>query len=174
MVHYISITSLITKRWHVLGDNDRVIGLQADLERFGRVDVRSFCRKVKCTNVMFSVSKLTIVDMKLSFMTTERMPFHVSPFSPSSVQMDSSAILTTEGGLAIERTSTSCCFLMERTAVGSELLAILRYVFTTMPLDGSHLYGLSTWEWSISVLLRLFPNTKISLQPNHVTISLIF
>lgn len=117
MVHYISIKSLITKRWHVLGDNDRVVGLQADLERFGRVDVRSFCRKVKCTNVMFSVSKLTIVDMKLSFMTTERMPFHVSPFSPSSVQMDSSAILTTEGGLAIERTSTSCCFLMERTAV---------------------------------------------------------
>lgn len=69
------------------------------------------------TNVMFSVSKLTIVDMKLSFMTTERMPFHVSPFSPKRVQMDSSAIFTTEGGLAIERTSTSCCFLIDRTAV---------------------------------------------------------
>lgn len=69
------------------------------------------------TNVMFSVSKLTMVDMKLSFMTADRMPFQVSPFSPRSVQIDSSAILTTEGGLAMERTSTSCCFLMERTAV---------------------------------------------------------
>lgn len=69
------------------------------------------------TNVMFSVSKLTMVDMKLSFMTADRMPFQVSPFSPRSVQIDSSAILTTEGGLAMERTSTSCCFLIDRTAV---------------------------------------------------------
>lgn len=69
------------------------------------------------TNVMFFVSKLTMVDMKLSFMTTDRMLFQVSPFSPRRVQMDSSAILTTEGGLAIDLTSTNCCFLIERTAV---------------------------------------------------------
>lgn len=69
------------------------------------------------TNVIFSVSKLTIVEMKLSFITADRIPFHVSAFSPRSMQIDSKAILTTDGGFAIDLTSTSCCFLIERTAV---------------------------------------------------------
>lgn len=65
-----------------------------------------------------SVSKLIIDGMKLSLFRIDRMIFQscVSP-SPRSKQMDSSANLTTAGGLAIERTSASCFFLMPLTAV---------------------------------------------------------
>ena len=49
-------------------------------------------------------------------MVTWRMPFQSGVPSPISRQMDSSASRTAGGGFAIERTSTSCCFLIDLTA----------------------------------------------------------
>uniref|UniRef100_A0A8C0I995 Uncharacterized protein n=1 Tax=Bubo bubo TaxID=30461 RepID=A0A8C0I995_BUBBB len=60
--------------------------------------------------------KLTMVGMKFSLMMMERICFQSVVLSPSSRQMDSSASLTAAGGLAIERTSTRCCFFMDFTA----------------------------------------------------------
>lgn len=69
------------------------------------------------TYVMFSVLKLvTMLLMKFSRITTALIAFQSDTFSPNSRQMDSSAILTTAGGLAIDLTSTSCCFLISFTA----------------------------------------------------------
>lgn len=77
---------------------------------------------------MSSVLKLeTIEFIKFSRMMTARMDFHSEAFSPSSKQMDSKASLTIAGGLAILRTSTRCCFLMDFTAVGcNEFIGIRR------------------------------------------------
>ena len=63
-----------------------------------------------------SVAKLTIVLIKLSFTSTCRIDFQSLAFSPSSRQMDSNAVFTAGGGLAMERTSTKCCFLIDFTA----------------------------------------------------------
>lgn len=67
--------------------------------------------------VMFSVPKLdTIEFIKFSRMITARIDFQSVAFSPSSRQIDSSANLTTDGGLAMVRTSTSCCLRIDLTA----------------------------------------------------------
>lgn len=58
----------------------------------------------------------TIEFMKFSRIMTIRIDFQSDAFSPSSKQMDSSASLTMAGGLAMERTSTRCCFLIDLTA----------------------------------------------------------
>lgn len=63
-----------------------------------------------------SVLKLTMVEIKLSLMVTERMLLHSVAFSPSSRHIDSKASLMTAGGLAIDRTSTRCCFFIDFTA----------------------------------------------------------
>uniref|UniRef100_A0A8C4DUA2 Uncharacterized protein n=1 Tax=Dicentrarchus labrax TaxID=13489 RepID=A0A8C4DUA2_DICLA len=60
--------------------------------------------------------KLTIVGMKFSLMMMERICFQSVVLSPRSKQMDSRASFTAAGGLAMERTSTRCCFLMDLTA----------------------------------------------------------
>lgn len=68
--------------------------------------------------LMSSVLKLeTTVLMKLSRMMTARIDFQSLAFSPSNKQMDSKANLTTAGGFAIVLISTSCCFLIDLTAV---------------------------------------------------------
>lgn len=76
---------------------------------------------VNSRNVLFhlisSAEKLTIVGMKFSLMMMERICFQSVVLSPSSKQMDSRASFTAAGGLAIERTSTRCCFLMDLTAI---------------------------------------------------------
>lgn len=59
-----------------------------------------------------------MVGMKFSRMMMERICFQSVVLSPSSRQMDSSASFTAAGGLAMDRTSTRCCFLMDFTAVG--------------------------------------------------------
>uniref|UniRef100_A0A3B5JXV1 Uncharacterized protein n=1 Tax=Takifugu rubripes TaxID=31033 RepID=A0A3B5JXV1_TAKRU len=64
-----------------------------------------------------STEKLTIVGMKFSLMMMERICFQSVVLSPRSKQMDSRASFTAAGGLAIERTSTRCCFLMDLTAI---------------------------------------------------------
>ena len=66
---------------------------------------------------MSSVLKLTIVLMKLSFIMMPRIIFQSVVFSPSSRQIDSRAILTAPGGLAMERISTRCCLRIPLTAV---------------------------------------------------------
>ena len=66
---------------------------------------------------MSSVLKLTIVLMKFSRTITLRIAFQSRAVSPSSMQIDSSAIFTALGGLPIERTSTKCCFLIPFTAI---------------------------------------------------------
>uniref|UniRef100_A0A8C3JUM8 Uncharacterized protein n=1 Tax=Calidris pygmaea TaxID=425635 RepID=A0A8C3JUM8_9CHAR len=60
--------------------------------------------------------KLTMVGMKFSLMMMERICFQSVVLSPSSRQMDSSASFTAAGGLAMERTSTRCCFFIDFTA----------------------------------------------------------
>lgn len=54
--------------------------------------------------------------MKFSLMMMERICFQSVVLSPNSRQMDSSANLTAAGGLAMERTSTRCCFFIDFTA----------------------------------------------------------
>lgn len=66
---------------------------------------------------MFSVLKPdTIKFMKFSRIITARIDFQSVAFSPSSKHIDSRANLTIAGGLAIDRTSTRCCFLIDFTA----------------------------------------------------------
>lgn len=57
-----------------------------------------------------------MVGMKFSRMMMERICFQSVVLSPSSRQMDSSASFTAAGGLAMDRTSTRCCFLIDFTA----------------------------------------------------------
>lgn len=57
-----------------------------------------------------------MVGMKFSLIMMERICFQSVVLSPRSRQMDSRASLTAPGGLAMERTSTRCCFLMDLTA----------------------------------------------------------
>ena len=64
-----------------------------------------------------SVLKLTMVGMKDSLTMTERILLQSTAFSPSRKQMDSSAVFTATGGLAMDRTSTKCCFLIPFTAI---------------------------------------------------------
>uniref|UniRef100_A0A8C8W5D7 Uncharacterized protein n=1 Tax=Peromyscus maniculatus bairdii TaxID=230844 RepID=A0A8C8W5D7_PERMB len=65
---------------------------------------------------IISKHKLTMVGMKFSLMMMERICFQSVVLSPSSRQMDSSASFTAAGGLAMDLTSTRCCFLMDFTA----------------------------------------------------------
>uniref|UniRef100_A0A667Z764 Uncharacterized protein n=1 Tax=Myripristis murdjan TaxID=586833 RepID=A0A667Z764_9TELE len=64
--------------------------------------------------------KLTIVGMKFSLMMMDRICFQSVVLSPRSKQMDSRASFTAAGGLAMERTSTRCCFLMDLTAINTK------------------------------------------------------
>lgn len=66
--------------------------------------------------MMFSVLKLTIVGMKLSFIITARICFQSVALSSSNRHMDSNASFTTAGGFAIDRISTRCCRLIPFTA----------------------------------------------------------
>lgn len=63
-----------------------------------------------------SAEKLTMVGMKFSLIMMERICFQSVVLSPNSRQMDSSANFTAAGGLAMERTSTRCCFFIDFTA----------------------------------------------------------
>ena len=66
--------------------------------------------------LIFSVWKLTIVGIKLSLMMIPRMVLQSFACSPNNKHMDSRATLTACGGLAIDLTSTKCCFLIDFTA----------------------------------------------------------
>uniref|UniRef100_A0A3P9MJ44 Uncharacterized protein n=1 Tax=Oryzias latipes TaxID=8090 RepID=A0A3P9MJ44_ORYLA len=68
-------------------------------------------------HLISSAEKLTMVGMKFSLMMMERICFQSVVLSPKSRQMDSRASFTAAGGLAIERTSTRCCFLIDLTAI---------------------------------------------------------
>lgn len=61
------------------------------------------------------------MGMKFSLMMMDRICFQSVVLSPKSKQMDSRASLTAAGGLAMERTSTRCCFLMDLTATSIKL-----------------------------------------------------
>ncbi|KAJ0009157.1 hypothetical protein NQD34_016572, partial [Periophthalmus magnuspinnatus] len=67
-------------------------------------------------HLISSAEKLTMVGMKFSLMMMPLICFQSVVLSPSSRQMDSRASLTAAGGLAMERTSTKCCFFMDFTA----------------------------------------------------------
>lgn len=65
-----------------------------------------------------SVLKLDTIElMKFSLIMTARIDFQSEAFSPSSKQIDSKASFTIAGGLAIDLTSTKCCFLIDLTAL---------------------------------------------------------
>uniref|UniRef100_A0A8D3BBX9 Secreted protein n=1 Tax=Scophthalmus maximus TaxID=52904 RepID=A0A8D3BBX9_SCOMX len=68
-------------------------------------------------HLISSAEKLTMVGMKFSLMVMDRICFQSVVLSPRSKQMDSRASFTAAGGLAMERTSTRCCFLMDLTAI---------------------------------------------------------
>lgn len=68
------------------------------------------------THLISSAEKFTMVGMKFSLMMMERICFQSVVLSPSNRQMDSSASFTAAGGLAMDRTSTRCCFFMDFTA----------------------------------------------------------
>lgn len=68
------------------------------------------------SHLISSAEKFTMVGMKFSRMMMERICFQSVVLSPSSRQMDSSASFTAAGGLAMERTSTRCCFFIDFTA----------------------------------------------------------
>lgn len=66
---------------------------------------------------MDSVSKLTMDDINESLFRAERIDFQSEVSVPSnSKHIDSSANLTTAGGLAMDLTSANCFFLMPLTA----------------------------------------------------------
>lgn len=69
---------------------------------------------------MDDVVRFMIEGMKLSLFKIERMVFQsaapASLASPNSRQIDSNASFTMAGGLAIDRTSANCFFLMPLTA----------------------------------------------------------
>ena len=75
---------------------------------------------------MSSVEKLMMVGMKLSLIRIVLMDLQSVVGSPISRQILSIAIFTALGGLASERTSTNCCFLIDFTAeiVGKDLCKI--------------------------------------------------
>lgn len=66
--------------------------------------------------VMSSVLRLTIDEMKPSWTIIPRIVFQSDAGLSSKSHTDSRANFTTAGGLAIERTSANCFFLMELTA----------------------------------------------------------
>uniref|UniRef100_A0A3B5R8Y1 Uncharacterized protein n=1 Tax=Xiphophorus maculatus TaxID=8083 RepID=A0A3B5R8Y1_XIPMA len=73
-------------------------------------------------DLISSEEKLTMLLMKLSLIIT-CLIFFQSPsvvLSPSSRQMDSRASFTAAGGLAMDRTSTRCCFFIDFTATKQE------------------------------------------------------
>lgn len=81
--------------------------------------------------VIYSVLKFVTIELiKFSRMITARIDFQSEAFSPSSKQIDSRANLTIAGGLAIERTSTRCCFLIDLTAI-NRLYRIGGWLITT-------------------------------------------
>uniref|UniRef100_A0A8C0CRI7 Uncharacterized protein n=1 Tax=Balaenoptera musculus TaxID=9771 RepID=A0A8C0CRI7_BALMU len=73
-------------------------------------------RNSGATHLISSAEKFTMVGMKFSLMMMERICFQSVVLSPSNRQMDSSASFTAAGGLAMDRTSTRCCFFMDFTA----------------------------------------------------------
>jgi hypothetical protein len=76
---------------------------------------------VEVTHEISSVEKLMMVGMKFSLMSMDLMERQSVVGSPISRQMLSMAILTALGGLARERTSTNCCFLIDLTAIERKL-----------------------------------------------------
>lgn len=79
-----------------------------------------------------SVSKLIIIGMKLSLTISCRIDFQSKSFSPRSVQMDSSAILTAGGGLGRDFTSERCCFLIDFTASRKKKRSDVSYIFSAI------------------------------------------
>lgn len=72
-----------------------------------------------------NVSKLTIDDINVSLFRAERIDFQSEVSVPSNnKQIDSSANLTTAGGLAMDLTSANCFFLMPLTAKQRHKLSI--------------------------------------------------
>lgn len=68
--------------------------------------------------VISSVEKLETIELiKFSLIITARIAFQSVAFSPSKRHMDSKATFTIAGGLAIDLTSTKCCFLIDLTAI---------------------------------------------------------
>lgn len=87
---------------------------------------------------IFSVEKLLTIElMKLSRMTTALMAFQSVAFSPNRRQIDSKASFTTAGGFAIDRTSTSCCFLISFTAEGGQNITKCNSNILSKPRSGT-------------------------------------
>uniref|UniRef100_A0A3B3C8W7 Uncharacterized protein n=1 Tax=Oryzias melastigma TaxID=30732 RepID=A0A3B3C8W7_ORYME len=76
-------------------------------------------------HLISSAEKLTMVGMKFSLIMMERICFQSVVLSPKSKQMDSRASLTAAGGLAMERTSTRCCFLIDLTAINIKRMWVM-------------------------------------------------
>lgn len=86
-------------------------------ETEGEIFSKQLQTKILSCHLISSAEKLTMVGMKFSLMMMERICFQSVVLSPRSKQIDSRASFTAAGGLAMERTSTRCCFLMDLTAI---------------------------------------------------------
>lgn len=68
------------------------------------------------TDLIISVSKLTMVEINVSLIIICLSAFQLISVSPSITAIASTASLSTGGGLFRVRTSVSCCFLIDLTA----------------------------------------------------------
>lgn len=99
--------------------------------------------------VIISVLKLDTIELiKFSRIITARIDFQSVAFSPSSKQIDSSANFTTDGGLAIVLTSTSCCLRIDFTAI-FVCLDFISYIFGMIWVVGGD--GSDNCIWCIVV-----------------------
>uniref|UniRef100_A0A8D2J3L5 Uncharacterized protein n=1 Tax=Varanus komodoensis TaxID=61221 RepID=A0A8D2J3L5_VARKO len=79
-------------------------------------------------HLISSAEKFTMVGMKFSRIMMDRICFQSVVLSPKSRQIDSSASFTAAGGLAIERTSTRCCFFIDLTARYEQTRSVRRKI----------------------------------------------
>lgn len=99
---YVSVFLLFIRTWNFMFSSHKLCIIEA--------------LKIIESYVISSVAKFTIVLIKFSRMMTDLIAFQSVVGSPSNKQIDSSASFTGAGGLAIDLTSTKCCFFMDFTA----------------------------------------------------------
>ncbi len=91
------------------------------------------------THVIISVLKFMMDAMKLSLIMICLMALQSFDGSPNSMQMLSRAILTILGGCCNALISTSCCFLIDCTAVcGGGRCVCVECVWCCVVLCGGH------------------------------------
>ena len=111
------VDNLMPSRLQIVHWHNYKLKLLANWNRDTGTQITGTNHGLYSSHLMSSVLKLTMVLIKLSFIMMPRIIFQSVVFSPSNRQIDSRAILTAPGGLAMERISTRCCLRIPLTAV---------------------------------------------------------